>query len=212
METGYWVRENVPGASATAGPVKLLAEYTRLGQANTLGYPVSRAFYGKDGFTYQAFQRAILQWQPGPDGGRAVLVNTMDWLHQAGKDDFLASLGIPRHYTGPEGTGPDFQAAKSVRLGWITDNEIGNAYFSNPSPHTIQANAWDPITFYGLPTSRAERAGAFTTQRFQRYVLQKWEEQAPGMPPPGSVIGVLVGDLAKEAGLVPLAAVEMEKP
>jgi hypothetical protein len=211
VESGYWVRNGIPLPGAPNQRANFLDAAEGIGMA-TLGAPVSRAFYGKDGFLYQAFQRAVLQWQSGPGSGRAVVVNTMDWLFQAGRDDFLYSLGIPRHYTGPDGTGPDFAANRAVRLGWLSDPEIRAAYFANPLPMAIPDGAWDPTTYYGLPTSKPERQGPITAQRFQRYVLQKWEDQVPGMPPAGTVIGIMAGDLVKEAGMIPGAAMEPEKP
>ena len=51
--------------------------------------------------------------------------------------------------------------------------------------------------------SRPERYGPFISQRFQRVAFQLWVEEIPGSPAPGTVIGVLAGDLLKQAGLVP---------
>jgi hypothetical protein len=71
---------------------------------------------------------------------------------------------------------------------------------------------WHPtesaIQVYGLPMSRPEQHGPFVTQRFQRIALQKWTEAVSGMPPVGTVVAVLGGDMFKEAGQVPSSAAE----
>ena len=40
--------------------------------------------------------------------------------------------------------------------------------------------------------------------------LELWLEDVPGMPPKGSVVGVLGGDLLKELGLIPAEAARPE--
>ncbi|MCL4534391.1 MAG: hypothetical protein M1370_04435 [Bacteroidetes bacterium] len=210
-QTGFWVRDAIPLPDGSGRVADFLSEYSRLGGIAALGYPASRPYWS-DGFFYQVFQRGILQWRPDYDPPQAVLANTMDWLHDAGKDDFLLAKGIPRQFTGDDGAGGNFERAKEIRFGWMTDEAIRDTYFANPNPSDIPVSLWDPVTFYGLPTSRPERSGPFLAQRFQRYALQKWEQAVPGMPPVGSVVGVLVGDLAKEAGLVPAAAMQPETP
>ena len=45
--------------------------------------------------------------------------------------------------------------------------------------------------------SRPERFGPFISQRFQRVAFQLWVEKIAGSPAPGTVIGVLAGDLLK---------------
>ncbi|MER3406286.1 MAG: hypothetical protein C4289_14920 [Chloroflexota bacterium] len=65
---------------------------------------------------------------------------------------------------------------------------------------------------YGLPMSLPERFGPFVSQRFQRVTLQLWLDTVPGMPAPGTVVRVLAGDLAKEAGLIPAEAMRPQPP
>ncbi len=210
-QTGFWVRDNVPYPDNPNLGANFFREYERLGGVAALGYPASRP-YLKDGFLYQVFQRGIMQWRPDYSPPQAVLSNPMDWLSDDGKDDRLLVIGVPRHINDEDGAGGDFQRARDIRLSWIADPDIRSAYFANPDPEQIPLAAWDPIALYGLPTSQAQRFGPFLTQRFQRYVLQKWLDAVPGMPPPGRVVGVLAGDLAKQMGLVPAAAVEPEQP
>ncbi|MGH2459675.1 MAG: hypothetical protein ACRDIY_12500, partial [Chloroflexota bacterium] len=63
------------------------------------------------------------------------------------------------------------------------------------------------INLYGLPESKPEQHGPFIVQRFQRIAFQHWVQSVPGMPPPGSVVRVLGGDILKQLGMIPSAAV-----
>ncbi len=165
--------------------MNLLFEFDRLGGIAKLGYPVSRVFEAK-GFSHQAFQRAILQWRP--ETGSAVLANVMDELYSSGRDDWLLLQGVPPHLPGDDGSGGDPNAARVIRMSWLTEPKIAQAYMKHPNP----------MGFYGLPTSKPERHGPFITQRFQRGVLQLWLDDVAGMPRPGEVVGVLAGDYAKQ--------------
>lgn len=176
-----------------------LSEFLRLGGIPALGYPISRPFEN-EGFLYQAFQRGILQWNPSES--RACLINLMDELSGKGFDDYLLLQGIPRHFSGDDESRGDFEKAKQIRFGWLARVEIREFYFKNP----------DPITFFGLPTSQPERYGPFVTQRFQRGTLQLWIENVPGMPPKGTIVGVLSGDFARKAGFIPRQALQEEVP
>ncbi|MCL4533951.1 MAG: hypothetical protein M1370_02165 [Bacteroidetes bacterium] len=201
-QTGFWVRDGVQIYGITAN---FFSEYQRFGGPVIIGYPVSRPFW-KDNYLYQGFQRGILQWRP--ELNQAVIANTMDWFYQLGLDGFLASRGIPSQVVAYDGCLiGDIGCSMRVRFGWMTDQSIRDAYFANPG-----VAVWDPVSFYGLPTSYPQRFGSFTAQRFQKYVFQKWEMYQPGMPAPGTVSGVLIGDLAKEAGIIPAYAVAPEAP
>ena len=181
-----------------AGGLGFWSSFQALGGVDALGYPATQR-YERGGFTYQAMQGAVLQWRP--DFGRAVLANTFEWFTEAGKDDWLLqSAGIPRPMK-DDGSNGDWERAKQVRLGWLTDPAIREQYLSAGSLERA-------IELYGLPMSKPERHGPFVVQRFQRIAFQKWVEAVPGMPAPGSVVRVLGGDLLKSAGLVPAAAAQ----
>lgn len=68
---GYGVRNE--GTDSSGNAIRFWSEFQRLGGITTLGYPISQRFVGPGGFTYQAFQRGILQWRP--DQNAAVLTN-----------------------------------------------------------------------------------------------------------------------------------------
>ena len=184
------------------GGILFADEYERLGGVDTLGHPASYRFTLGDGFTYQVTQRALLQWRP--EVNAAYLGNIFQMLEQAGLDDWLLrEKGIPLPIK-DDGAGGDWNKAKEARLSWLTNEQIKAKYLANPNPDAI--SAWSverSIELYGLPMSRPERYGPFISQRFQRVAFQLWVEEIPGSPAPGTVIGVLAGDLLKQAGLVP---------
>ncbi|MHB1132298.1 MAG: hypothetical protein ACYC4L_07890 [Chloroflexota bacterium] len=176
-------------AVADIGDTRFLSEFRRFGGVDALGYPISNPFV-TDGFTYQMFQRGALQWRP--EAGQAVLANVMDWLSDAARDPYLATLGIPAPL--PDAGGA-WQQVVAERESWLTEPAIAAAY--------RQGGGYNR---FGLPASRPERSGPFVVQRFQRYAFQLWVEGVPGMPAAGSVVGVLAGDLFKQAGLLPATA------
>jgi spore germination protein YaaH len=188
--------------------IRFWSEFKRLGGIATLGYPASRRYVGADGFTYQVFQRGILQWRP--ELGAAVLANSFDQLTAARQDSILAHQGIPPP-TGDDGSNGDWQKARVTRLSWLTQPDIARAFYANPNSSAIPTWEVDSsIQLYGLPASPPVRSGPFIVQRFQRISLQLWVDSVPGMPAPGSVVGILGGDLVKGSGIVPFAASQPE--
>jgi uncharacterized protein YkwD len=167
---------------------------------DTLGYPVSQP-YVRDGFTYQAFQRGVLQWRP--EMNAALLSNTFDWLTTADRDEWLGTLGIPAPLQ--DSSNGDWNRALNERLAWLTNEPIKNRFMTNPTtgrPWTLA----EAVNLYGVPQSRPEQRGPFIVQRFQRIAFQLWTESVPSMPARGSVVGVLGGDLVKTAQIVPASA------
>jgi hypothetical protein len=172
--------------------------FRALGGVDALGYPASRRFE-RGGFVYQATQGVVLQWRP--EMGHAVLANAFEWFTEAGRDGWLfEAAGVPPPIR-DDGSGGDWERAKQVRLGWLTDEAIRERYLAAGSLERA-------IDLYGLPTSRPERRGPFVVQRFQRMAFQRWVDAVPGMPSPGSVVRVLGGDLLKQAGLIPPEAAQ----
>lgn len=197
------------GTDTSGRPIRFWSEFRRLGGLSTLGYPISRRYTGEDGFVYQAFQRGVLQWHP--EDSAAWLVNSLDILHDAGRDSWLAAqYSIPPAIP-DDGSGGDLARATQIRLGWLTNERIRAHFLANPSPDLLFG--WGQqaaIELYGLPASQPERRGPFIVQRFQRAALQLWVENVPGMPPAGQVVSILAGDLLKESGLLPRPALEPE--
>jgi hypothetical protein len=178
------------------GGVSFYDSFQSLGGVNALGYPATQRFQ-KNGFTYQATQGAVLQWRP--ELGRAILANAFDWFTESGQDDLLLNAdGIPRPVQ-DDGSNGNWAVAKSTRLQWLTDGAITTAYTGSGSLDAA-------IERYGLPQSPPEKHGPFVVQRFQRIAFQHWVESVSGMPPNGSVVRILAGDLLKQTGVIPAAA------
>ena len=197
-QTGFAV------VDAAGGP-QFWTGMRHLGGIQVLGYPISRPYLAPDGLQYQAFQRGVLQWRP--DSGETWLANVMDWLHAAGHDDWLLSLGVPRQRH-DDGALTDFAQIKAARLSWLTNAPIKRYFMqagaAQPSPIDSTERG---IAVYGLPTSLPEQHGPFIAQRFQRGVLQYWTDAIPGLPLKGTVVGALAGDLARQAGIFPASAI-----
>jgi hypothetical protein len=199
---GAFYREAGEGKGGYAitddGGITFWSSFQALGGVDALGYPASQRFQ-QDGWVYQTTQGALLQWRP--ELGRAVLANTFEWFTNAGQDDWLLTVkAIPKPIQ-DDGTGGDWQRAAQIRLSWLTDDAIRQAYLSAGSLERA-------IERYGLPASYPERHGPFVSQRFQRIALQHWVEPVPGMPSVGSVSRVLAGDMLKQLGMIPAAAAQ----
>src|SRR5687768_3780469 len=116
------------------GGIPLWSEFQRLGGVQTLGYPVSRRFVW-EGFVVQATQKAVLQWRP--DLSRAVFVNLLDELHEAGLDAWLESQRqIPPPAQFPEEDGLAFQQIVQRRIGLLDQY---------PALRSAYLNASDPL-------------------------------------------------------------------
>ncbi len=191
------------------GGILFADEFDRLGGVDTLGYPASYRFE-LDGFTYQVTQRALLQWRSNI--GVAYLGNIFEMLEHAGLDQWLLeSKGIPLPIK-DDGSNGDWNKARETRLSWLTNEQIKAKFLANPNPDAISDwNVDSAINLYGLPMSMPERHGPFISQRFQRVAFQLWVDEVAGSPAPGTVIGVLAGDLLKEAGLVPSEGLHVDE-
>lgn len=206
---GYAVRD--AGADSNGKPIKFWTEFLRLGGVAALGYPIGQPYVASDGFTYQPFQRGVLQWRP--ERGQAVLSNIFEALQSAGSDNWLLEAkGVPKPIH-DDASGGDFGKAIATRMAWLTNDAIKAQFLANPNPRATPAwNRDRAIERYGLPMSRPEKHGPFISQRFQRTSFQQWVEEVPGMPAKGSVVAVLGGNLMKEAGLLPASTLQAAGP
>ncbi len=148
------------------GGVRFADEFQRLGGVDTLGYPASYRFVLQDGFTYQLTQGALLQWRPERDG--VMLANTFEMLEREGLDEWLYYFkGIPRPIV-DDGSGGDWNKAREIRLGWLTNEAIKAKFLANPNPRAnFSWNVDRSIELYGLPMSYPEKHGPFISQRFR---------------------------------------------
>lgn len=165
------------------------------GGVAAFGYPISRPF-PLDGFTDQAMQKAVFQW----DGRSMAYLNVLDFLHQEGKDGWLQANAM---------TPPPLDTVPDSGLSWPqvvarhqrlldADPALRAAYFAVP----------DPLARYGLPLTppTPEADGTALVVRCQRAVLQQWLTSQPWAAA-GQVTVANACDLAKAAGVLPLAAI-----
>lgn len=190
-ETGY--------AITNADGIPFWDTYQRLGGPDVLGYPISRRFTW-DGFTVQAMQKVVFQWQPSTR--TVAFVNVLSRMHALGKDGWLQA---------ERQTPPPFDTAPDTGLSWAAvEQRHWNLLDVNPA---IKARYWQdsaPLARYGLPMSYADEGNSFVV-RAQRAVFQYWKEDVPWARK-GQVTIANAGDLAKEAGLFPRLAVTPASP
>ena len=178
--------------------------YQTLGGATALGYPVASPYTDADtGDMYVPLQRGLLVWHKAT--GQISLANVFELIDNAGHEQWLFDRGIPRPIK--DDGGSTFSESRAIRLSWLTDQGISERFMQNP---LVPGNVEFSILLYGLPMSQPERIGAFVVQRFQRTAIQRWVEDIPGQPVPGTVTHVFAGDLYKDANLIPIEAFRPE--
>jgi len=193
-------KESAAGFSVTnADGIPVWDAFQSLGGVDVLGYPVTRRFQ-LDGFTVQAFQKAVLQWR-ADQGRQFAFLNTFDVLHDRGRDEWLE---VYRQTPRPLDTAPD------SGLAWdkVVARHLG---FLDKLPPALKerflADAhW--LDHYGLPVATQEYSNSVVV-RAQRATFQYWKEAVPWAAK-GSVTVANGGDLAKEAGLYPWLAATPE--
>ncbi len=177
----------------------MLAEYARLGAVPVLGYPISRRFQWR-GRTTQVTQRGVLQWDESQ--GEVALVNIFDYLNENGWDGWLRERRLIPKQLPPSSAeaGLSWDDIVKIRMQLLDqDQQIKSYYLSTPNA----------IALYGLPTSNAENFGPFVAMRFQRATLQRWQMDSDAARA-GQITAVNAGELAKDLGVFPRAAVEPE--
>ncbi|HEY8885618.1 MAG TPA: hypothetical protein VIO35_09925, partial [Chloroflexota bacterium] len=171
--------------------------FLRLGGVSALGYPVSRRFI-LDGFVVQAMQKGILQWQPAQH--QVALLNTFDQLHLAGQDGWLQSTReTPPPFDTKPDSGQPWSMVVARHLALLNANSAVRARF-------LAEPDW--LNRFGLPVSVANYPDVYVV-RAQRAVLQQWKQNVPWAKA-GQITVANGGDLAKEAGLLPDAAMVPE--
>ncbi len=166
---GYAVRDE-PGAG-------FWTAFQDLGGHEVLGYPVSQPW--RDGpFTFQAFQRALLQAAPD---GQVRPANIYDLLSAAGHDPWLQTVkGVPPATHLPLDAGP------LTRLDALT---------VAPEIEEFWSQAPNALSRFGLPLGYASGADGGVL-RAQRAVLRLRNGQVRLAP---------AGDHFKQAGMIPAA-------
>ena len=186
-------------AVTDADGVGFWTAFQQLGGVDVVGYPVSQRFmYG--GFVTQAMQKAVFQWRP--ESKSVAFVNVFDDLSGAGKDDFLLNARQTPKATPFDDAGRPFDQVVKIRQA---------ALDSHPAMKAMYFNAKDPVLQYGLPTSQVTDEGNAFVIRLQRAVIQEWKQDVPWAKA-GQATVANGGDIAKEAGLFPQAALAPVDP
>ncbi len=194
MQTGDG---STTGFAVTDDDLEFWSLFQRAGGTSQLGYPISRRWV--DGpFTYQAFQKAIVQWQPGAG---FFFVNVYDRLSALGLDAWLDTAKlVPRPQDFPKDAGQPFSIVKQNHLVLLDLNPAIRARWYDNSN-------W--LNAYGLPVAYEDR-GDVRVLRAQRAVLQQWM-----IPTDFAAVGGVVlsnaGDHFKQAGQIPVAATLLEQ-
>ena len=166
--------------------------FQELGGLGALGRPISQRSI-VDGFLVQAFERAVLQWDPVNQATN--MLNTLDVLHQAGYDEWLAAdpRRIPPHQTLPEDADVPFDQVVRNHLALLDDAapDIRETFMGTPH--------W--LTRLGLPLAYADH-GDLRVLRTQRGVLRQSVSDGHS----GAVEVMGAGALARDAGLFPATA------
>ena len=178
--------------------VPLWQDFGPMGGVAALGYPIADRF-ALDGFTVQAFQKAVLQWHP--DDQRFYFLNVLDLLHANGDDAWLqAAHQIPPPASNQADRGLTWQQVMARHLAYLSGNRtLHNFYFGTP----------DWLDRYGLPTSPVTDEGNVLVVRCQRAALQLWKVNEPWAQA-GQVTVANGGDLLKERGWLPASALGVD--
>jgi hypothetical protein len=174
--------------------------FQQAGGVPAVGYPVSHRFLW-NGFTVQAFQKVVFQWRP--EVGTVYYVNVIDEMSNRGLDPWLQTVRQtppPADWSGDAGL--PFAQVQARHLALLNANPaIAAAY--NSEPDTINRN--------GLPMAPIQDMGGVLVLRAQRKIFQQWLVETP-FARAGQVLVANGGDVGKEAGLYPQAAITPAAP
>ena len=149
-----------------------LYDFVRERDLNAIGYPISQRWTNGP-FTFQAFQKVILQWDRG--NSRMNYYNTLDVL--ANRYPEVELPNVPPHLVLQADEGADFATIKQNHLLLLDQNlTIKERFLSEP----------DWLNLYGLPIRYEEREAeghprGLMMLRAQRTVFVIWNVPAPGI-------------------------------
>lgn len=177
-------------AVVNSGGLPFWDEFQRLGGVDRVGHPLSDRFMWH-GFTLQVFQKLV--FQAASVDGRIGLLNVMDLLSDAGKDELLlGQYDTPRPLPASFEAGLESGEIRTKRLSLLdADPVLRAAYFAVD----------DPEHLYGLPASEVTDLNLYVVAiRCQRTVLQRWKQDMPWAAA-GEVTAANAGEMAVQLGL-----------
>ena len=170
--TGGDTSNPIDGYAVTNAAGVPMWDFVRDREAQAIGYPISQRW--TDGpFTLQAFQKVILQWDPGRQ--RMNYYNTLDAL--ANRYPRVELPFVPPHQVLEEDQGASFGAIIRNHLALLDQNEaIKERFLREP----------DWLNLYGLPIRYEEREvdgnpAGVQLLRTQRTVFVVWQVPAAGV-------------------------------
>lgn len=170
--TGGDTSNPIDGYAVTNAAGVPMWDFVRDREAQAIGYPISQRW--TDGaFTLQAFQKVILQWDPGKQ--RMNYYNTLDAL--ADRYPGVELPFVPPHQVLEEDQGASFGAIVRNHLALLDQNEaIKQRFLREP----------DWLNLYGLPIRYEERPvdghpAGVQLLRTQRTVFVVWNVPAAGV-------------------------------
>ena len=169
--TGGDTPEPEDGYAVTNADGVPLWDFVRERDLQAIGYPISQRWVNGP-FTLQAFQKVILQWDPGKS--RMNYYNTLDVL--ANRYPQVELPNVPPHQVLAADRGADFATITRNHLALLDQNAaIKERFLSEP----------DWLNLYGLPIRYEEREVDGQPQglqmlRAQRTVFVIWNVPAPG--------------------------------
>ena len=169
--TGSDTPDPADGFAVTNADGVPLWDFVRDRDLQAVGYPISQRWV--DGpFTLQAFQKVILQWDPGT--GQMNYYNTLDVL--ANWYPHVNLPNVPVHEVLAADFGADFATVTQNHLAILDRNpKIKSRFLAEP----------DWLNLYGLPIRYEARevngnAEGLQVLRTQRTVFVVWNVPAPG--------------------------------
>ena len=173
------------------GDAQMWSSFTSIGGVQAIGYPVSRRFRIDSGgqHVYQAFQKEVLDWDPGTK--QVQRLSVMDILHGAGADAWLESsreVPVQADFAAAD-QGRSWDDVQKAHLALLDASaEIKKAYLAAP----------DAEARYGLPMSGVADLGDALTLRTQRTIIQLWKHDVPWAKA-GQVTVANAGELMRDS-------------
>ena len=150
-------------------------DFVRARDLPSIGYPISQR-WASEAFTFQAFQKVILQWDPG--AGRMRYYNTLDALANRYPDVQLPN--VPPHQVLETEPGADFAAVVGAHLAILDENAALKEWF-------LREPAW--LDLYGLPISYQEQEVDGHPQGLQLLRTQRTVFEIRNAAGPGITVG-----------------------
>lgn len=174
------------------GGIAFWNEFQRLGGLELLGYPVSNRYFFEGTFM-QAFQKAILKWDA--ESGGVKFYPVLEQISLLVGDEWLYQRSVPTAVVFFEDEEESLTLLDSFPS--IKEKFFANPFGEEPYPYWRE--------HYGYPSGSNEY-NAFIALRTSNALFQLWTVDIPGIAKAGEVTLMNVGDLAKEAGIIPKEA------